>query len=377
MKYCKKCVQPDTRPGITFDSEGVCHACGYAEKKDQIDWEARERELKDLVEWAKRNRSKFMSPDGNGYDCIVGVSGGKDSTFQALYARDVLGLHCLLVNYSPSDITEIGKHNMDNLRKQGFDVLKFQVNPKVEKQLAKNFFFKHGNIYKAAEYVLYATVIRAALAYKIPLVILGENPAIYQGDEVNIIGDGGNALKVIDHNTTAGGRARDLVGDGVSSEDVVSYQWPSKDEIEQAGVKAIFLGYYIKDWSSYNNAQFSIAHGMKVRTDDLHDLGRTKNYQALDCNAVIVNQMLKYLKFGFGNATDEVNWDIREGKITREEGVKRVHEYDGKCGPQFIKEFCDLIDISPAEFWKVAESYRNKDIFEKVGGEWRLKEPLK
>ena len=105
MKYCKKCLQPDTRPGILFDDDQVCFACRYEERKQEINWEARERELRNIAEWAKSERKKR----GISYDCVVGVSGGKDSTFQAVYAKERLGLHPLLVNCSPDAITEVGK----------------------------------------------------------------------------------------------------------------------------------------------------------------------------------------------------------------------------------------------------------------------------
>jgi N-acetyl sugar amidotransferase len=376
MKYCKKCVQPDTRPGVTFDSEGICHACRYSEKIVEIDWAKREVELREIATWAKNNRSKFMTPDNNNYDCIIGVSGGKDGTFQALHARDVLGLNCLLVNYAPSDITELGKKNMNNLYQLGFDVMKFLPKPNTEKLLAKNCFYKYGNIVKASEYVLYATVMRVAVAFKIPFVIWGENPATYIGAEVNIIGDTGDAINVIYHNTTAGGFAKDLLFDGLKPEDLVFYQYPSREEIQQINMKYIFLGHYVKEWSAHYNAKFSIDRGLNVRTEKLEEIGSLRNYQALDSDVSIVNQILKYFKMGFGIATDQACLEIRERRLTREEAVKLVHKYDGKCSLKYIEEFCKFIGISLSEFWRVAESFRNLNIWEKVNNEWKLKVPL-
>ena len=124
MRICKRCIQPDTRPGIYFDDQGVCGACLWEEKKKEIDWESREKELQDIAEWAKKTTK-------SNYDCAIGVSGGKDSTKQALTARDRLGLRCLLVNCEPDGITEIGRHNIENLKKLGFDVISIRPNPKV------------------------------------------------------------------------------------------------------------------------------------------------------------------------------------------------------------------------------------------------------
>lgn len=116
MRYCKRCVQTDTMPGIHFDENGICGACLYEDEKKKIDWAARWKELEDIAERAKKNTASV-------YDCAIGVSGGKDSTLQAIYARDKLGLRPLLVNSEPESITEIGRRNIENLKKLGFDVV--------------------------------------------------------------------------------------------------------------------------------------------------------------------------------------------------------------------------------------------------------------
>ena len=130
MKICKKCVQPDTRPNLYFDDNGVCGACIWEEEKKQIDWNAREKELMDIANWAKETTK-------SNYDCAIGISGGKDSTLQALVARDKLGLRCLLVNSEPEGITDLGRHNIENLKNLGFDVVSMRPNPKIIKKLMK------------------------------------------------------------------------------------------------------------------------------------------------------------------------------------------------------------------------------------------------
>lgn len=138
MRYCKKCLQPDTRPGILFNEDGVCYACLYEESKKQIDWDQRFSELQKIADEAKEKARKT----GNPYDCVIGVSGGKDSTFQAVYCKEKLGLNPLLVNSAPDEITEIGRQNLDNLSKLGFDMISIRVNPKVAKILARKSFLK-------------------------------------------------------------------------------------------------------------------------------------------------------------------------------------------------------------------------------------------
>src|SRR5437879_5255677 len=110
MRYCTSCLQPDTRPNIRFGDDGRCYPCILASRPEPIDWEARRKELEGIAEFGRRNNV-------SGFDCIIGVSGGKDSLRQALYARDELGLKPLLVscNYPPEQQTERGAHNLANL----------------------------------------------------------------------------------------------------------------------------------------------------------------------------------------------------------------------------------------------------------------------
>lgn len=367
MKYCKKCLQPDTRPGIFFSKDGVCGACLYEEQKKNIDWSKRLDELHNIAEWAK-NKHKT-------YDCAIGVSGGKDSTFQAVYAKEKLGLHVLLINCEPNGITDVGKYNIENLINMGFDCIKIRPNPNIERLLAKKSFYEYGNIVKASEYPLWVSAYRMALNMDIPLIIQGENASLTLGVSQTGQSCDGNAFNVTQLNTLQGCTASEWVGDGVTEKDLFLYKFPSIEEFENKEIKAIWLQYYVKEWSQVYNADFSIARGLHGRTtESLKDIGRYRRYTALDSDMQIPNQMLKYLKLGFGFATDEACYDIREGRISREEAKWLVEEYDGKCGEQYIEKFCDYISITKEEFWNVVDSYVNKDLFYKNDkGEWTPK----
>jgi len=368
MKYCKKCLQPDTRPDIKFNQEGICYACLYEKKKKEIDWQAREAQLIQISDWAK-------SRSNGGYDCVVGVSGGKDSTFQAIYAKEKLGLNVLLVNSVPDKITEVGRHNIENLVNMGFDMVSLRPNPQIMKELTKRSFYEFGNIVKASEYPLWASAYIVALKFGISLVIQGENAALTLGLE-NGLGNDDNALNVTEGNTLAGCNARDWVSEDIPLSKLYMYQFPDKQEIQDKGIRAIYLQYYAKEWSQVRNADFSIARGLWGRaTEDLKDIGRYRRYTALDSDVQIVNQMLKYYKLGFGFATDEACYDIREGRLTREEAIWLVEEYDGNCGERYIFDFCNYIDISLEEFWRVTDSLVNKNLFYKnqKGNRWMPK----
>jgi len=367
MRYCKRCLQPDTRPGIMFDENQVCYACKYEDTKATTDWTAREAELKAIAEEAKAKSKE----KGNIYDCIIGVSGGKDSTFQAIYAKEKLGLNPLLINCMPDEITDIGLKNINNLNNLGFDIISVRPNPVVAKKLARKSFFERGNIIAASEYCLWASAYIMADKFDIPLIIQGENAALTLGTAKNQEPTG-DAFSVIQLDTLRGGDTSAFVdlSLNITEKDLFLYKIPDIKAMKDRGIKAIFLQYYAKEWSQPYNADFAVARGLTGRTDDLHDLGRYRRYTALDCDLQIANQMIKYLKFGFGFATDEMCYDIRDGRFTREEGKWYINEYDGKCGQKYIDIACKYLSITEEEFWKVVDSYVNTDLFEKKDGKW-------
>lgn len=303
---------------------------------------------------------------------MVGVSGGKDSTFQALYCRDKLGLNPLLVNCVPDKITDVGRHNIDNLNEIGFDIISIRPNPKVARKLARKSFFEKGNIIKASEYCLWASSYIIADKFDISLIVQGENAALTLGTAMNQE-QSDDAFSVVQLNTLDGFRSDDLVDEQINvlSEDLFFYTMPNVFEMKNKGIKAIFLQYYAKEWSQVRNADFSVARGLLGRQDDLHEIGRYRRYTGLDSDLIIANQMIKYFKFGFGFATDEVCYDIREGRLSRKDAIWLVNEYDGRCGDRYIKIACDYLSISKEEFWTVVDKFVNRDLFKKdENGKW-------
>jgi len=365
MKYCRKCVQPDTRPGVLFDEEGVCFACRYEERKAEVDWEKREEEILKIAQQARERRGDTP------YDCVVGVSGGKDSTFQAYYARDRLGLRPLLVNALPDKLTDVGRHNLENMVSAGFDIIHMRPNPKVVKKLVKHFFYDRCNPVKPNEYPICVAAPLIADKFNIPLILQGENAALTLGAAATGQSLDDDAFSMVNLDTLAGGDLSEFVGDGVGMDDLFLYKFPDVDSMKRKGIRAVFIQYYAKEWSQVRNAEFSVARGLWGRTtENLYDIGRYRRYTALDCDMVIMNQMLKYLKFGFGFATDEACYDIREGRLTRNEAIWLVKEYDGMCAERYIQSFCEYIAISVEEFWRVVDGHVNKKLFRKEGGRW-------
>lgn len=372
MRWCRKCVETDTRPSMIFDDEGVCRPCRYVESLENVDWDERRKILKDIVQWGKENST-------SGYDCIIGVSGGKDSTRQALFARD-LGLKPLLVCcvYPPEETTHRGAHNLGNLISLGFDTIITAPAPQISKTLMKNCFYKYGNLFNATELALYASLPIMAIAYRIPLILLGENPGLAFGNEAGSDNYDGNRMKHM--NTLQGGNPDLFKLDWMQDKDLYLYRYPSDEDIERAGLRIVYLGYFMPDFNDHTNTRIAVEHGLQVRdAEDANpgDIGGICTSVALDDDFVIVNQMLKYMKFGFGKATQEVGVAIRYGEMSREEGVEIVRKFDGKCADRYVKKLADYIGITVEEFWRVAESYRNHDLFEQdVQGNWKLKQEI-
>lgn len=362
MKYCKKCLQTDTRPGIRFDENGICPACNYHSSLQEVDWEERKKELDEIVAFGKANNH-------SGYDCIIGVSGGKDSTRQAFYVKEVLKMNPLLVSlgYPPEQVTQRGVDNVSNMINYGFDCISINPSPQVWRQLMRRAFLQFTNWAKSTELALFSSVPRLAIAYQIPLIWWGENAALQLGD-LNVMGksgsDGNNLRKM---NTLGGGDVTWLLSEEIKKSDILQYIYPSEKEMEDADLRITFLGYFWKDWSLVDNGNFSALRGLEIRNEKPWEIGDPLGITSLDEDWVTLNQMIKYLKYGFGRIADYVNEDIRNGRMTREEGIALNKRFDGKCSPAYIKSFSDYIGITVDEFWAQVDKSVNTDLFIKEG----------
>lgn len=358
MKYCKRCLQPDTRPNTQFTSAGVCPACDYFERLQQVDWQERYEILQDLL-------AGFPRRPGQHFDCIIGVSGGKDSTRQALWARDKFGLRPLLVclSYPPQQVTRRGVDNISNLIELGFDVVLSAPAPGTWQTLMRESFARFTNWARSTELALFSSVPQLAIRYGIPLILWGENPGLQLGDLKTLgrTGYDGNNLRYM--NTLSGAAADWMIDAGMRPEDLIPYRYPSPEEFDAHGLQIVYLGWFLEDWSLVNNGMYSASNGLQIREDTVENTGDLFGVTALDEDWVTLNQMIKYYKFGFGRVTDYANEAIRQGRMTRERGIELVERYDDSCSDEYIGSFCAYIDIPVTEFWKQVYSSVNKDLF--------------
>lgn len=367
MKYCQRCLQPDTRPNSRFSDAGICPACDYFERLKHVDWQERYEILLDLL-------ASFERRPGQQFDCIIGVSGGKDSTRQALWVRDKLGLKPLLacLSYPPEQVTERGVDNISNLIELGFDLVLSAPAPGTWRNLMREAFLQFTNWARSTELALFSSVPQLAINYRIPLILWGENPGLQLGDLKTLgrTGYDGNNLRYM--NTLSGGGMDWIIEAGFRPEELIPYRYPSPEAFDEKGLQIVYLGWFLGDWSLMNNAMYSVSEGLRIREDTVENTGDLAGVTSLDEDWVTLNQMIKYYKFGFGRVTDYVNEEIRLGRMCRDEGISLVEKYDDACSPNYIASFSDYIGISVDQFWSQVHASVNKTLFD-VDGDGRIR----
>lgn len=361
MRYCKTCLQPDTRPNAVFNDNCICPACVYHEESKNVDWFERFEILENLVR-------EYKNPHVQ-YDCVMGVSGGKDSTRQAVWAKEKLGLNPLLLclSYPPDQMSDIGAANISNLIDLGFDLVNISLAPKTWKDFMRVSFLEFANWAKSTELALFSSVPKIALERKIPLILWGENPGLQIGDLSTLGSTGYDGNNLIKSNTLSGGDLSWLRGVVSDQRDLLPYTYPSVEDFKQANLQIVFLGWFLPDWSLKENGIQAGLSGLERRTMPIEETGELLGVSAIDEDFVIVNQMIKFYKFGFGKITEFVNEMIRAKEINREQGINLVEAYDGKCNEKYIDDFCKYIDISTTQFWEIIHSNLNSELFEIKG----------
>ncbi|MDD5530158.1 MAG: N-acetyl sugar amidotransferase [bacterium] len=371
MRYCKKCVMPDTRPGIVFDEEGVCCACRVAEKSKNINWNERMKELEKLCD-------KYRRKDGY-YDCIVTVSGGKDSHFQVYVMKELMKMNPLLINVGNVGWreTEAGIHNFNNMSEAfGCDTISFHPNRKLSRKIIRKAFEKLGSPCWYWDRAVYAFPVKIGIDMKIPLIIYGEDISYQYGGFQRK--ETYSAKDQINNDVAKNVGSLDFWCDeDISIKDLNACVYPAKEEIEKAGLEPIYLSYFVP-WDGYKNLELARKYGFKSLDDtgEWKREGYIEDYDQIDSYGYLLHPWLKYPKFGHARTTDVACYWIRTGRLTREEAIKLVKENDHKLDKEVLKDFIDFIGYTEKEFWAVVDKLYNKELFEKVDGKWVLKNPI-
>ncbi|MBI1984660.1 MAG: N-acetyl sugar amidotransferase [Candidatus Wildermuthbacteria bacterium] len=374
MVYCKRCCYPaNTRTSIVFDEQGVCSGCRLIESRPKIDWKEREGWLKNILE---EYRAKARAKN-NPYDCIIPVSGGKDSHFQAYLIKKVYGLNPLLVTYNHIFNTKRGIRNLTNLVKQfSCDLLRFTSNPESVRKISRYMLKKVGDITWHYHAGIMTFPIQVAVQRDIPLIVWGEHGfaeltgMFNQDDMVEF------TKKVRQEHSMRGFEPEDLIQDPesfITKQDLVPFFYPTDQDIERVGVRGIYLSNYIK-WDARVQTKLMIEqYGFETavkrdRTFHLYD-------KIDDIHASGAHDYLKYLKFGYGRATDDASNEIRHGRMTREEGIEMVEKYDS-VRPRDLELYLEFVGMTEEEFERSIDHLRDPQIWEKRDGVWVAKDSV-
>jgi len=372
MRYCIKCVMPDTRPHTILSGDGVCQACKNYEKRKTVNWKERWNELRNLC-------SKYRREDGY-YDCVIPVSGGKDSHFLTYIMKEKLDMNPLLICVSdPFTKTAAGKNNLYNLGETfGCDIIEFNLSVDLFRRVTKIGFEELGEPLRFIESAIYVTPYKFAVALDIPLIVFGENAAYEYGATAE---EDYSTKKYIaaGHSAAAeklGKEVRSFWLDrGLSMKEMNAIIPPAQKDVERVKPEPVFMSYFVP-WDDERNYQTAQRYGFRDLAHEWRREGNIEDYGQIDSVAYIVHLWMKYPKFGFSRATDIASRWIRSNKITREEGIKLVMKYDHRLDKRAMEDFITFMGYKPRQFWEVVEKFWNQEIFEKVDDVWRLKNPL-
>ena len=374
--YCKKCLMPSTRPRVTFNKEGVCNACEWAErKKTKIDWKARWKELEELCD-------KYRDNHGSNWDCIIPCSYGKDSYHIAYNMKHKLKMHPLLVYVSPLLPSDIGRRNKVNLINHGFDAVQIDLDRQIYRKLCAKGFVEEGQPQLAFVDGITTAVVRTAIAYKIPLIMYGEEGESEYGGRMDL------AEKAkVDRDWTvqtyfSGHDTSEYIGNDFTKSDLKWWHFPTQQELDEAGLYLTHWSYF-ENWDHVLHRRTALEIGFEraVKPERIEEgvtnVATFTDYTSLDDPLMrTLHTHLMFLKFGFGRGTQEATNDIRAGLMTREQGIEMVRKYDSYDCSHFRGRVMELFDMTEEEYWKVIDKWANKALLEKVNGVWQLKKHI-
>ncbi|MBB1287123.1 N-acetyl sugar amidotransferase [Flavisolibacter sp. BT320] len=370
MIFCKRCLYPVSHPlNLTIDEEGVCSGCRVHEEKDILDWSVRREKLRKIFD-AYRNQS------GNNYDCIIPVSGARDSFFIVDTVKNEFGMNPLLVTYNKHYNTDVGVRNLANLRIQfDCDIMTLTVNPQTVKKITRATIRKMGSIYWHCLAGQTVYPVQTAVKFKIPLIVWGAHQGVDQVGMFSHLDEVEMTRKYRKEHDLLGVEGDDLIDDfdGITEMDVLPYRYPDDKELEQIGVRGIYLNNYIRWDSKAQHEQMIKRYGYETapqtRTFD--------TYNDVDCfNYSDVHDYIRFLKYGYGKVTDHCSREIRLRRMTREQGVELVKKYT-PVAPENLALFLDWLGITKNSFDYLIDQHRNKNLWQRdMNWEWEVKENL-
>ena len=368
LKYCRHCVMPHTKPDLLIDAEGVCNACRAYEQRAEVNWSQRKGELLQILDRYRRG--------SDNWDCVVPVSGGKDSTYQVVRMLQ-LGMNPLCVTATTCDLSDIGRRNIANIKRLGVDYLEFSPNPRVRARLNRIGLTEVGDISWPEHVGIFTIPVRAAVHFNVPLIIWGENSQNEYGGPAAAAQDNVLTRRWLEEfGGLLGLRVSDMVSTyGVEAKHLIPYQYPSDEDLRRVGVTGLFLGHFLP-WDGMSNALIAQANGFSSLERAVE--GSMVNYENLDNHQTGIHDYFKFLKFGFARATDIACLHVRRGRITRTDALEIVRRNDGRFPWTYLnKPLADILaplEMGVDEFVRVCDQFTNKKIFKRDGAGALLKD---
>lgn len=362
MKWCRRCVLPDSRPNLIIGEDGICNACKAHGGKPAIDWAGREAAFRSVVAKAKAATS--------GYDCLIPVSGGKDSTWQVVKCLEH-GLTPLAVTWKTPARTPIGQRNLDNLVALGVDHIDYRINPKVEARFMVKAFERFGSTAIPMHMALFNIPLTIAARFRIPLIVWGENSAFEYGTEdESLTGFRLDSAWLKKYGVMHGTTAEDWLEYGFSRKELAAYFGPDENSVEAQALRAVFLGYYFP-WDPETSLAVAAAHGFRF------DAGAARtgyyDYADIDDDFISLHHWMKWYKFGFTRLFDNLSLEIRNGRMAREQALQIIRDKGEQTPRADIDKFCAFAGITREHFFGIAETFRNREIWQqRDDGTWHI-----
>jgi len=355
---------PDTRPYISFNEQGVCIACQNNEKKKSIDWDARFEELKILCD-------KYRRKKPGEYDCIIAVSGGKDSQYQVHVMKELMNMNPLLITVEDFfTLTEAGKHNIKLISEEyGCHMISFKPDRKAGKIISRYMFEKYGRPLWFVDRLLYTVPLYYAAALNIPLLVYGENVS-YEYGGINDK-ETYSAREQVFNGVAPDIDLEEFIRLGVSKDQLTYLDAPSHEMLDK--LDPIYMSYFV-EWNSVKNYEYAKKRGFKDLTHEWDRTNHIENFNQIDSVGYLLNAWMKYPKYGHAYATDYAARWVRYGLLTRDEAVKLAEERDHNLDPKIVDDFCSFTGMTITEFYEALENLYNKELFvQNQFGQWRLK----
>jgi len=367
MRYCKRCVYPEVAVNLYVDDEDICSACHAIDEVDGADeetWKQRKKVFERILE-------DTLKGNTSNYDCIVAVSGGKDSYYQTHKVCADYGLKPLLVTYHGNNYLPEGDYNRDRMR-EVFNADHLVMGPSVEvlKKLNRLGFLRMGDMNWHNHNGIKTVPVQVAVRYEIPLVMWGETiwslSGMYSSEDFVEY-----SARVRHEHALRGYEWSDMLHDPedlLTEKDMLWAKYPSDEDILRVGVRGLYIGNYF-DWEPNEHAQSMIElYNWKPASQPFERTYR--KFSNLDDRYENgIHDLLKYVKFGYGRASDHASKDIRTGHMTREEGIEMVRKYDHVVSSD-LQYWLNYVDRTEEWFWENANKFRDERVWRQENREW-------